>query len=169
MSWTFKPDEIEIKSIEVPFLEDARSDDVQFHTSRKSVEAAKAEVADVIGKLGASVTRFVDGTYESDSGVGRFGYAIYFQYGGVDGVIRVACLPIRKYTDAKGKQVRVQALLNVALWLRSAVSAQIFSPGTDVLLPYLLVDGDQTVADKIRAMGTLPERLHHTRQLGSGV
>ena len=76
----------------------------------------------------------------------RVGYVIRFTLNGSPGMIRVAGLPMRSPTEAKEKQVRVQALLTVVAMLTSARVARIFNPDAHPLVPYLLVADNKTVA-----------------------
>lgn len=66
------------------------------------------------------------------------------------GEIRVAGLPMRATTPAKEQRVRTQALLTVATMLETARVAQIFNPDANPLIPYLLVDGQHTIAEAIQ-------------------
>jgi len=50
----------------------------------------------------------------------------------------------------------VQALLNVAQWLQSLVTQQVFSPGTNPLVPYLLAGDGKTIMEHILESGSVP-------------
>ncbi len=138
----------------VPFVEDARADLAPFYSVTKAIKAIEGEVLAELAKLGAGGF-LVPGKFVVD-GLPRYGYELRFSYQGGQGIIRVAGLPIRKSTDAKILQVKKQALSNLREWLKCAVSMQIFGDRGASLLPYMLVDGQQTVADVMMNSGTLP-------------
>ncbi len=158
--FTFTPTE-EHGAIQVPYLENARADFAPHYRSRKTIQEAQTEVITELAKLGAGGVMFQEG-YFGTGDARRYGYNITFSYGGGQGLIRVAGLPMRgQPTDVKVKQARLQALLNVRDWLKSAVTARVFSPGSDVLIPFMIVarNGGQvyTVADYIQSTGNLPQ------------
>jgi hypothetical protein len=147
--------------LKIPYLEDARADFAPYYDVRnKTISQAQAEVTEQLGRLGAGVLHFQEGEFQIGNKT-RYGFNIRFMYGGSQGIIRVAGLPIRlSKTDKKIHRVKIQALMNVRDWLKSAVTSQVFSPGSDVLIPYMLVDQtpghEKTVADHIAAMQSLP-------------
>lgn len=150
----FSPEEQQ-RRVEIPDFEDARADNTPYYASNKSTTKAKSEVLHELAKLGAGGTRFVRGHFGEDPK--RYGYAIRFHYGGREGLIRVAGLPIGKtHTEHKVHQVRLQALLNVRDWLKAMVTQQVFTPGSEPLIQFLLVDGQRTVTDAIVESGHLP-------------
>lgn len=159
MDFRFTPTGNQSNDLNIPNIEDARSDFAPYYTAYKNhtVESAKTQVITELAKLGAGGILFQEGYFEHGKAK-RHGYNVYFQYGRAKGVIRVAGLPIGKSaTETKIKQVRVQALLNVRDWLKAAVTSRVFSPGGDALIPHMLVDGQRTVADYIHAQGQLPQ------------
>lgn len=150
----FTPDETR-QRIEIPVFEDARADFAPYYRSRKPLEEAKSEVLTEMAKLGAGGIQFVPGHFGDDPK--RYGYVIRYWYGGVEGLIRVAGLPLRSETDSKVVKVRRQALLNVRDWLKAMVTQQVFSPGSEPLIQFLLVDGRRTVTEAIIESGHLPQ------------
>jgi hypothetical protein len=141
--FNFTPDQPSAAQIKVPYLEDATADTAPYYSSTRSVEAAKTEVADRLDALGGNILSFVGGTFEINKQK-RFGFVIRFAlnvhpFSNAEGIIRVAGLPIRIPSDAKEKRVKVQALLNVADWLKTAMTSRIFSPDAHPLVPYLLM------------------------------
>lgn len=157
--WNFEPNKTNMHgNIEIPFFEDARADFAPYYRSRSGdVADAQSEVTAEMGKLGAGVYSFLPGIYTAPDGRKRHGYEIQFYFGGAQGIIRVACLPFSgEATQAKLTQARIQALKNVRDWLKSAVTAQVFSPGASMLIPFMLVDGTHTVSDYIHSTGNLP-------------
>jgi hypothetical protein len=154
----FTPTGTQTREIEVPYFEDARADfapyynPYQAHTIQKCQNAVMHELA----KLGAGSIFFQDGKFGTGSKP-RHGYQIWFQYGNAQGVIRVAGLPMRSETAHRVEGVKMQALLNVRDWLKAAVTSRVFSPGSDVLIPFLLVDGKRTISEVIVESGRLPQ------------
>lgn len=140
----------------VPYYEDARADFAPYYASGKSIKVAKAEVTAELGKLGGVVVAFREGFFGEGRGR-RYGYEIDFLLHERRGLLRVAGLPMRRETEAKREQVRVQALLNVRDWLKAAVTQPVFQPlSGHPLLMHLLVSNNCTVADYIIERGRLP-------------
>ena len=160
MDFTFTSTE-ETAATRVPFYEDARADFAPYYASGKSVKVGKQEVAAELAKLDGVVIAFREGFFGEGRGR-RYGYEIDFLLhdpAGRDhrGVLRVAGLPMRRETEAKREQVRVQALLNVRDWLKVNVTKPVFQPGAGhPLLMNLLVDGRRTVGEYLAAGGRLP-------------
>lgn len=160
MEFTFTP--TDQQQIEIPYFEDARADFAPYYTSHghgKKTQSAQSDVITELAKLGAGGILFKPGYFGPEPK--RHGYVIEFQYGGGRGMIRVAGLPIKNESDKKIEAVQVQALLNVRDWLKSAVTTRVFSPGSDVLIPFMIVahtnGKDYTVADYIHSRGSLPQ------------
>lgn len=150
--------------IKVPYFEAARADNAPYYRVLdsyrdipKQTRRAQEDVETEMAKLGGRVERFVEGSFKI-SGQTRYGYKVEFRKDGHPGVIHTAGLPIRdSVTDLKKAQVLVQALLIVRDWLKAAVTAQVFSPGSDPLLPHMLVPGSQmTIAQYIASERHLP-------------
>lgn len=171
-TYKFTPDKPASASVPVPYIEDARKDWAPYYSSTKTVEAAKMEVIDRLDQLGAGILVFQPGSYEID-GKKRLGFAISFTlnvqpFNGAPGEIRIAGLPIRTPSLAKERQVRVQALLIVADWLKSAVTARVFNPDAHPLVPYLLVPSkDGTALTVSQAVAQIVNRPP-TAELESG-
>lgn len=144
----FTPDDKTQAALDVPYFEDARADYAPYYSSKKTLNEAEGEVRQEMGKLGAWVKSFTPGTFES-AGVRRYGYMINFIYSGAEGRIMVAGLPMRNASPPKIEKVKIQALLNVAAWLKSAVTMQVFSPQSLPLIPYLLNDSGQTLQEAL--------------------
>ena len=147
----------------LPYFEDARADFAPYYTAcanGTSPEKAKMQVSSELSKFGAGILSFQDGVFQAGK-LKRYGYNIYFSYGGSRGLIRVAGLPIKfSPTPKKVEAVKIQALLNVRDWLKVALTSRTFSPGADSLIPFMLVDQtpgrERTVADFIAEQGNLP-------------
>lgn len=162
--WTFVPTDTDIVR-EVPYIEDARADFAPYYSVfnksaeviTKDLERAKQEVISEMAKMGGGVVGFQQG-YFNVGDKKRHGYRILFIYGGGRGMIRVAGLPIRgSDTPRQVNAVLAQALFNVRDWLKAAVTNKIFSPGFNVLIPFMLVDGNRTVTDYLIETGHLPQ------------
>ena len=148
MDINFTPDEPTESELHVPFIEDARADTAPFYSTSKTEKQARAEIEKNLALLGAAVSRFQSGKFNVN-GQERYGYLIGFLWHGASGEIRIAGLPMRKHSEAKERQVRVQALLNVSQWLQTLITQQIFSPGSNPLVPYLLAADGKTVLEHI--------------------
>jgi hypothetical protein len=152
------------ESLKVPYFEDARANFAPYYTAHGNgtkVPAAQNQLSAELSKLGAGVLSFQDGVFQIGS-TRRHGYNIWFSYGSGRGVIRVAGLPVRySETPKKIEAVKVQALLNVRDWLKAAVTNRVFSPGSDILIPFMLVDHtpgrERTVSEFIAEQGHLPQ------------
>ena len=140
--------------IEIPFLEDARADFAPFYASDKSIKQATAEIEKEMAKLGGVITSITQGKF-NDGGKSRIGYLIEFRLYGMKGQIPVAALPIRTPTEKKEEQAKVQALLNVAQWIRSMVTKRVFSPGANPLIPYLTASNGKPIIEIIFSQGLL--------------
>lgn len=139
VNFEFVLDDIQAADLEIPYIEDANSKNSQYHLAHdtSTVASTQSEISIEIAKLGGLPYGFLPGCAGK-----RYGYDIRFMLSGSPGIIRVVGLPIKfKATDRKINQVRVQALKIVRDWLRAMVTSQIFSPGHNPLLPYLLADG----------------------------
>lgn len=146
--WNFTPTDKEEagSGLTAPFFEDARADFAPYYASDKSEGDAKTEVRAELAKLGGNRVMFQAGFF-TIADQKRYGYNIRFHTRGAEAIIRVAGLPIRRETDRRVEQARIQALLNVRDWLKAAVTSQIFTPGSNPLTPFILVDGQRTVAE----------------------
>lgn len=157
--FTFTPIDDGADQVKVPYIEEARANFAPYYTSYETTTEpqAQAQVTAEMAKLGGGVYQFVQGVYQV-AGQTRHGYEIRFVYGGAQGVIRVAGLPIRdKETKLKLRQIRTQALLNVRDWLKAALTVKVFSPDSDPLIGHLLLpDGKTTVREYIAKRGELP-------------
>ncbi|KKK72998.1 hypothetical protein LCGC14_2898250, partial [marine sediment metagenome] len=109
----FKLDESQIE-IKAPCYEDARADFAPYYTAGRGMEEreAQSQIATELGKLGAFITGCFRGEYIVDKQK-RYGYEIRFSFGGQQGIIRAAGLPMKySATEKKKHLVRIQALLN---------------------------------------------------------
>ncbi len=161
----FIPDELEEQS-QIPYLDEARAEDGwKGQGSKQSIEQLRSKIAAEIGRLGGTVTGFLRGEFEIDK-QRRVGVAIRYQIVGpagraFEGRIDVAGLPIREpydgnrshsdykraLADRKEHALRM-ALYNVHNALQSTRILQVLSPGYAALIPWLLVDGDETLGQK---------------------
>jgi hypothetical protein len=149
---TFIPDLPENEELPLPFFEDARADFAPHYQSAKTPDKARAEVLAELAKLGAGSVQFHNGLFDGEPP--RYGIRIAFIHGGTHGRIDAACLPFKgEATPKKLARARVQALLIVRDWLKAAVTGRVFAPGGDPLVPYLLVDGERTLAQYLVELG----------------
>lgn len=160
----FTATEAATATIPVPYVEDAKADFAPYYSSAghgKRIVDAKEEVVIELAKLGAGGVMFTEGFFGDNPR--RYGYLVQFSYLGGTGRMEVAGLPIKlDANDKKVLQVRVQALLNVRDWLKSSITAQVFSPGSYPLMQYLLVNEHQTLAEaalEARGMPNMNPRL----------
>lgn len=152
--WNFKPVDVGSgPTIEVPSFEDARADFAPYYGTTLKITEAQIAINVEIAKLGGMVVSFKEGELITN-GTSRFAYEIRFVMGERFGVLRVAALPITKAATAdKVRRAKVQALLNLRDWLKSAVTQQVFLPNLNPLLQHLIaavVEGtgrELTVAD----------------------
>lgn len=152
--FNFKPDDNQ--SMDAPDFEDARADIAPYYDSHRhhSINQAQHEVLAELAKLGAG-GRFVDGVFEVN-GKKRYGYILHFYFAGLEGAMPVVGLHTRVGAK-KADRVKIQALLNLRDWLKASVTKQVFSPGSAVLVPYLLVDGKRTVTQFLMEEQRMPQ------------
>lgn len=135
--------------LRVPYLEEARADFAPYYRTGKTESAIQTEIITELAKLGGGSIQFRRGFFGAKSAK-RHGYIINFTLGGQPARMEVAGLPIRDAeTQKKIEQVCVQALCNVRDWIKAAVTAQVFAPGSNPLIQYLLVDKDRTLAQAL--------------------
>lgn len=152
--FTFTPTDA-TTTAKVPYYEDAREDFAPYYASRKTIRAAQKEVAEELSKLDGVVVAFREGYYGNRPR--RYGYEVDFILHGQRGVLRVAGLPMRTETENKLAGVRVQALLNVRDWLKTAVTQRVFQPlAAHPLMTLLLVDDRRTVGDVLMRQSRIP-------------
>lgn len=141
----FVPLEEDALEAKVPYLEDARADYAPYYQpTNQSLSKAKNSIIAEMSKLGGTVLHFKEGHFGN-----RRGFVIEFMLNGVPGRIKVACLPIKRVTPIKLDRARIQALLNIRDWLKTAVTSMIFSPGNNPLVPHLLVKPDMTFIEML--------------------
>ena len=141
----FVPLESEAVKDKVPYLEDARADYAPYYQPvNQTIAKAKNAIIAEMGKLGGTVLDFEEGNFGN-----RRGYVIRFVLNGKPGRIKVAGLPLKKFTPLKMDRVRIQALMNIRDWLKTAVTSMIFSPGNNPLVPHLLGKGGITLVELI--------------------
>lgn len=167
----FIPDS-ESEKADVPFLDEARSDDGwQGHTTNESISALRAQISAEIGRLGGTVTRWLRGTYQIDGnerpGI-QIGYQVIGPYENVfEGRIDVAGLPwkppyggnrshggYKSAAEKKKEQSLAMALYNVREALRAMRILQILSPGYAALVPWLLKPGTDKTLGEMWAIGS---------------
>lgn len=157
MTWTFVADNpAGSGGSEVPFFEDATARTAPNYSTDRKLTDCVALVVKNLRRLDASMPELIPGQFQI-AGQTRMGYELRFFLGTVEGVIRIAGLPMRLPSAKKEDRVKAQALLTIADWLQNAYTARIFNPDMQPLLPFLLLpDGKTTVAQHITQQGSLP-------------
>jgi hypothetical protein len=164
MPWTFEPS-LEEKEPDVPFLEDARAKIAPYYSSRKNLAQAIDAVHREIEGLGGARLVVQPGIFHIEK-LKRYGFRITYFLHGQPGIIMVAALPIRRETAKRIQQAKVQALLNVADWLKAARTSDVFLPGNNPLLGNLLVQGSDDVTLNQQALRYLAGDLQHKLPAG---
>lgn len=152
---TFTPTD-DMIGIKVPCIEDARADFAPYYDQRDANDhKIKDAIYHEMAKLGADNVFFREGYFGNSPK--RYGYVISFTLGGQAARMDVAGLPMRTVTDKKILRVKLQALCIVRDWLKSAVTAQVFSPGNHPLVQFLLVDGERTLVEALIEDRRIPD------------
>ena len=141
----------EMIGIKVPYIEDARADFAPYYSVAghgKTESQIQIEIITELAKLGGGSIQFRRG-YFGEEPHKRYGYIINFSLGGQPARMVIAGLPIKTESSKKIVAVCVQALCIVRDWLKNAVTAQVFAPGSNPLVQYLLVDGDRTLVEAL--------------------
>ncbi len=156
MNIKFEIDDDVQEKLPIPYFEEATAAFAPYYTvgAQGVTEGqVKLEIAEEISKLGGEILGFQKVIYE-----GRYGYMIKYHLRHAPGVLHVAGLPIKhKATDKKIVNARVQALRNVRDWLKGAVTAEIFSPGCNILASHLLMP-DSTFDDPVTIVQYVMQR-----------
>jgi hypothetical protein len=155
MAFVFTPTEEQQSGISVPYLEEARADYAPYYDVRgREPKQVQREVIAEFDKLDAGNVQFREGFFGDKKR--RYGYEVTFIYGGARGRMQIAGLPMRTETEAKKRRVLLQALSILRDWLKTQVTAQVFAPGNDPLMQFLLVDGQRTVNEYLIETRKLP-------------
>lgn len=137
-------------NLEIPYYEDAKKKDGwEGQSSGKSISSLKADISELISKLGGNVTKFEEGEYVVGSktrGGYRINYAIENDKGEwLSGRMDVAALPVRSQRYKERSMVMLLFMVREAL--QGMWFMQQFSPGYSALLPFMLVDENNTFSD----------------------
>lgn len=142
--FTFTPDRPEVQ-VTIPYFEQARSNDGwQGQASHKGIDQMRDEMVTALNKLGASITKLQTGTFTIEHRQ-RAGVILEFTMGGAPGRISLAALPVR---SGQNRIASIKMLYYITrnvfngLWL-----LQQLAPGMAALLPFLLVNGNQTLSE----------------------
>lgn len=152
--WDFEIDSDALQEeITVPFLEDATGENAPNSRTTRSVANAQGELSRWVGKHGGIVTGMIPVKFNNTidgKNVVRYGFVVNFVFaGGASGRMHIAAIPMRKETVEKKNRVLAMALLNRAEFFKAAFASRIHDPYSNPLLQYLLVDGEQSVAQVI--------------------
>lgn len=154
---------------DVPYFDDVTSaDGWQGHTTKKTVNVLKSEIFVAVNRLGGLITGFQQGTFHIGD-VERDGFRIFYGIDSLDdsvipGRLDIAALPVKRdYKKARSLETRKLQSLKMALYMvRNAMDGAWFlqqlSPGYAPLMPWMLVDGKNTITQlwsESAAMGKL--------------
>jgi len=136
----------------VPFFEDANNAlGVVGYTTSLSETKLQSKIKQAMADLGGVVTGFQSGMFGE-----RHAYRIDFIYQGSAGRMDIACLPLKKETDARRRQTRRHALFSVWKRLEGLFNSMLVSPGDVPLVPYMIDDKGLTMIEWMRDEGRLP-------------
>lgn len=140
-------------SVDVPYYEDVKSEDGwQGQTTSKSIKTLQGEIISALSRLGGLVSGFQKGSFAFGNKK-RDGFRIFYskEVNGrfIPGRIDIAALPLRDQNNV----IKREKSLRMALYMfRDAMDGMWFleqlSPGLDTLVPYMLVDGENTLSQK---------------------
>jgi hypothetical protein len=152
----FIPEQPKDKIHNVPYFDDVtEKDGWQGQATGKSVDVLKNEITDVIRRLGGVVTGFQQGSFITGKQK-RDGFQVEYIVKSPDesmtqGRIDIAALPVKEdYRLQRTLKTRREQSLKMSLYmLRVALNGTWFlqqlSPGYAALLPWMLVNGEQTI------------------------
>ena len=152
------------QAVSVPFFEDATSDDGwQGHTTTKSLNTLQSEIIKAMSRMGGLVATFQRVTFLID-GKERDGFRIHYSLDNplgkiVPGRIDIAALPVKmksstydRRANQRRDELREKSLRMALYMFRDALNGlwflQQLSPGYAALMPWMLVDRENTVTDK---------------------
>src|SRR3989304_4432601 len=145
------------EAVKVPFFDDVNlKDGWQGHTTTKSIDTLKSEIAKSISRIGGIVSGFQHGIFMIGDRK-REGYQIHYAINSengsiVPGRLDIAALPVketrRSYKIINKKR---EASLRMALYMiRNAIDGlwflQQLSPGYAPLMPWMLAKGGKTIS-----------------------
>jgi hypothetical protein len=148
----FEPEQ---KSVSAPYFEDISSDEgFKGFSTQKSIKKLETEVTDAISKLGGFIVSIQRGKFTDEKIRSRFGYVFVFNIPGpgnqgtVLAEIKIAALPLRKYTPAKEEQTKKMALYIVRDWLEDMFNFQRLTPApVATLIPFMIGKDGDTLSD----------------------
>ena len=156
----FIPDKLELRAQDVPYFEDSQQRDIPGRATHKSVAQLQREVITMLARLGAGSVQFVPGIHDGPRK--RHGYQILFWYGGIQGRIDCAALPLRSETAGKKDRALAQALYLLRDELQAMVHSAVYKPGAVPLVPYLIGPGGKTVTEWLVESQDVPQLAART-------
>jgi len=156
----FIPDKLELQAQEVPYFEDSQQRDIPGRGTEKTLTRLQQEVINILARLGASSVQFVPGIH--DGSRKRHGYQNRIWYGGIQGRIDCAALPLRSETAGKKDRALAQALYLLRDELRAMVQSAVYKPGAVPLVPYLIGPGRKTVTEWLIESQDVPQLAART-------
>lgn len=170
----FSPHDFTEKTKTIPFYEDVTSEGGwSGHTTSKNYQTLKSEIIAGFSNLGATITAWVEGTFSQGTKNPRLGIKIEFiiDLGGgrfAPGAFVVAALPAKppkihatatqqaSYKKRQQNSLKM-AMFNIVLYLKGMNNLKMLSPGSEPLVPWLLVPGkENTFSEMINAERALP-------------
>lgn len=146
----FVPDEAEKKK-EIYFEDATRDAGYAGYTSKRSEDTLISEITTALNRLGCKLTNWHTGKFVDEFQNSRRGFVFEFtspgKHGNMPGIIRVAALPLRQYTDTKDAQSRRMALFQLRDYLVAAFQFSTMSIGFAPIVPFMLNDKGETVSE----------------------
>lgn len=146
----FVPDEPEKRK--VIYFEDATRDaGYAGYTSKRNEETLVGEITTALNRLGCRLTQWYTGKFVDEFKNQRRGFVFEFSqpspHGNLPGIIRVAALPLRNYSDTKDAQARRMALFQLRDYLVAAFQFSTMSVGFAPIVPFMLNKNGETVSE----------------------
>lgn len=147
----FVPDEAKKKN--AIYFEDATRDaGYAGYTSKRSEDTLISEITTSLNRLGCKLTNWYTGKFVDEFKNTRRGFVFEFTSpartgGNLPGIIRVAALPLRQFTDTKDAQARRMALFQLRDYLVAAFQFSTMSVGFAPIVPFMLNDKGETVSE----------------------
>ena len=150
----FIPDKLEGQMMDVPFFEDSQEEKVPGRGTKKSIQALQNEIINLLARLGAGSVRFTLGQYPGE--LPRYGFQVFFWYGGAQGRIDCAALPMRNETEHRKDRALAQALYLLRDELQAMAYSTLHKPGAIPLVAYLMGENGKTVTEHLIETQSVP-------------
>lgn len=157
---TFIPDALRVQDRAIPYFEDNPKEKIPGRGTEKSLQTLQTEIITLLSRLGAGTVQFVPGQYPGTPK--RYGFQITFWYGGMQGRMDCAALPMRKETERRKDRALAQALYLLRDELQAMVYSVVHKPGAIPLIPYLIGANGKTVTEHLVETQNVPQLLAGT-------